>query len=547
MGLFGANATTLEQTIDVATDGKKVTENWADILEIVDQIDQQPNGAKDALKAIMKRVKHKDPHVAMLALTLLDACVTNAKKKFHLEVSSRYFEDEVKSMLNNSNNYNYEVVEKLCTMIKKWSENEFRSDPQLTLIPSLFAYIRTTRPSFAAALPASSKAAPQVQQTSVRRTSDVTDIQRKEEDDLAKAIALSIAEEEKKKLRSSSASSGPSGSGGPSASLYPSMNDRQASSSRNDNAIYATIRKEPKEPRKVRAMYDFEAVEDNELTFKAGEVILVVDDSDPNWWKGTNSRGEGLFPTNFVTSDLNWQPEVFAEDPKKKISEEVASLTSGAEKKPVVIDEELIDRTLNVIHDADPEGVRPDPADLLELEDQCTRMWPLIDAELQKVDRLQSGLEEISTQINDALAMYDSVMKEQAAQFGQVQSSLPYAHSAHHTASATPVIFPPVGTYNAPVPGEASAAQYIPQQMLYQNHPQQQIPQLNHDFSAMAINSGVPQPPQTTAFQTYVPNPAKLAAAAGQMAQQQLPQLPQVAPTYSQPPTTQTHSHYAPQ
>ena len=145
------------------------------------------------------------------------------------------------------------------------------------------------------------------------------------------------------------------------------------------------------------------------------------------------------------------------------MSEEVASLTSGAEKKPVVIEEELIDRTLNVIHDADPEGIRPDPADLLEFEglaslsseviveifnyhlvstDQCTRMWPLIDAELQKVDRLQSSLEEISTQINDALAMYDTVMKEQAAQF---PTQLPYPHSAHQPAPTGAVNFPPAG------------------------------------------------------------------------------------------------------
>lgn len=113
------------------------------------------------------------------------------------------------------------------------------------------------------------------------------------------------------------------------------------------------------EPRKVRALYDFEAAEDNELTFLAGEIIHVVDDTDPNWWKGYNHRGEGLFPSNFVTADLSAEPESLAsvarDDKKKSVQFSDEIKKEVVEEELIEINEEKIDRLLHLLHEANPE------------------------------------------------------------------------------------------------------------------------------------------------------------------------------------------------
>ena len=53
---------------------------------------------------------------------------------------------------------------------------------------------------------------------------------------------------------------------------------------------------------KLQAQYDFQARVANELSFKEGDIIILLEKNDSGMWKGELEDGRiGLFPYNFVT------------------------------------------------------------------------------------------------------------------------------------------------------------------------------------------------------------------------------------------------------
>lgn len=56
----------------------------------------------------------------------------------------------------------------------------------------------------------------------------------------------------------------------------------------------------PSPPTYVVAMYDFEAVNSDELNIREGDRILVTKRDDSGWWEGTLNGRSGMFPANYV-------------------------------------------------------------------------------------------------------------------------------------------------------------------------------------------------------------------------------------------------------
>ena len=52
--------------------------------------------------------------------------------------------------------------------------------------------------------------------------------------------------------------------------------------------------------KKVKVTFDYEAQDADELTLKLDDIVDILGEEEPGWWKGQLGNKIGVFPSNFV-------------------------------------------------------------------------------------------------------------------------------------------------------------------------------------------------------------------------------------------------------
>ncbi|XP_054288078.1 target of Myb1 membrane trafficking protein isoform X5 [Macrosteles quadrilineatus] len=138
-------ATPVGQRIEQATDASLASENWGLNMEICDIINETEDGPKDAVKALRKRLQQnagKNYIVVMYTLTVLETCVKNCGRRFHVLVCNKEFVQELVKLIGPKNDPPTAVQEKVLSLIQSWAD-AFNSQPEMSGVVQIYQDLKS--------------------------------------------------------------------------------------------------------------------------------------------------------------------------------------------------------------------------------------------------------------------------------------------------------------------------------------------------------------------------------------------------------------------
>lgn len=396
----------LETIVNKATDATLTNDNWQYILDVCDCISSNPEAnTKAAIKLVQKRLAMKDANVILRTLSLLLAIAENCGSRMKQEIASTTFlQDSLLKKLSDRKLHKL-VKFRIAEVISQLNDS-FEADPSLKPIKDAYSIVSTKFSQYVKSPPSK----PEKQELSAME-------KRNEEAEMERALKLSVQEFEREQtLKKSYLNSKPLPISGEELQAPPSDAREASKSSVANSSSQINHEEENQQPatiasiKKVCALYDLISYEPDELSFKKGDIITVIESVYRDWWRGLLPNGRvGIFPLNYVTPVITKSPEELAREVTlesvlqdielKKVEKLLALLSSNPNEVPedevTQLYNELVPIRGNLAHFIDKYSTRKD--ELRVLHDQINNETKLYNSYIDNVVSSRSHVQYSGT------------------------------------------------------------------------------------------------------------------------------------------------------
>lgn len=397
-------------------------------MTLCDRVNDDPiDGPKEAVKLTQEGLESGNAKCQKLTLVVLSALAQNCGPLMHEEIASKSLTGsllELGTDMSAPESLRQQVFEVMETLSR-----EFRSNPELKEVEIAFNRLKQTDPSI---IP-----------PTVPQKHQITDEdRRREEEELQRVLALSLEESQEDPRynnfetynSSSFASSSNNNFNSNSSNINnnfggPNIQGSNASQTTNPftqsqpvnntqrqqqppqatpsaNLLDLEDNPEPSTPRSassvraVRAIYDLTSTEPGELTFRRGDIIVVIESVYRDWWKGS-LRGEiGIFPLNYV------EPLV------EPTNEEV--IRQSKEEQALFAEFKNIEKVLTILNEAHKQNPAPkisENQELQELYNSTQAVRPKLAKILEKLNQKRDELTDLDNKLLSARRAYDELLE----------------------------------------------------------------------------------------------------------------------------------------
>lgn len=430
----------LEKLINKATDSTLMTDNWRYILDVCDYISNNPEEAtKLAVKYITLRLDTKDANVLLRTLALTLSVGNNCGSRMKQEIATKSFLYDCLIKKLNDKKLHKTVKYKITEVISQLNDS-YKEDPSLKPMADAFKKIKSEYPQFLQQLNNDSSINSFGPSKPAKHEITQQD-KAKEEEDFQRVLKLSLQEYEREQSVKKAYLNDK-----PLPETKPSANKASA----NVNSGTKTPEDTIASISKVRALYDLISYEPDELSFRKGDVITVIESVYRDWWRGSLPNGKtGIFPLNYVTPIVNKSPQEL----NQELELESNILTNDLRK---------VDKLLALLSN---NSLNASEDEITQLYNELLPLRPSLAKFIDKYSVRKEELMSLNGQLNNQVKYYNDLVDTQMNQkisHQYIQPQMPYPQYQSTPQMGAPQMAPPQSQYSEPqVQHQYSEPQYM--------------------------------------------------------------------------------------